>query len=78
MNKPRPAILLLASLPFLAVCFSVALWDRVYPMVLGLPFNIFWLIAWMPLTSACLWGAYRLHMSHHRKQEPAQSERDAQ
>jgi len=29
-------------------------------MVLGLPFNMFWLIAWMPLTSLCLWGVYCL------------------
>jgi hypothetical protein len=29
-------------------------------MVLGLPFNFFWLIAWLFLTPLCLWGAYRL------------------
>jgi len=42
------------------MCFSVPLWDRVEPMVFGIPFNLFWLIAWIPLSSACLWGAYRL------------------
>ncbi len=52
--------LLLAFVPFLAMCFSVPLWDRIYPLVLGLPFNLFWLIAWVPLTSLCLWGVYRL------------------
>lgn len=38
----------------------MALWDRVYPMVLGLPFNFFWLISWLLLTPLCMWGAYRL------------------
>jgi hypothetical protein len=60
MRRPALTAVLLACLPFLAVCFSVPLWDRVYPMVLGLPFNLFWLMCWIPLTSVCLWGAYRL------------------
>jgi len=38
----------------------VSLWDRVYPMILGLPFNFFWLISWLLLTPLCMWGAYRL------------------
>jgi len=60
MNRPTVLQLLLACVPFLAICFSVPLWDRVYPLVLGLPFNLFWLIAWMPLTTLCMWGVYRL------------------
>jgi len=60
MMSPRMLALLLASIPFVAICFSVALWDRVYPMVLGLPFNLFWLMCWIPLTSVCLWAAYRV------------------
>lgn len=47
-------------IPFIAMCFSVALWDRIEPMILGLPFNLFWLILWILLTPCCLWGAYRL------------------
>jgi hypothetical protein len=42
------------------MCFSVSAWDRVYPIVLGLPFNLFWLTSWIVLTPLCLWGAYRL------------------
>ncbi len=52
--------LLLGLVPFAAMCFSVSLWDRVEPMILGIPFNLFWLMAWIVLTSVCLWGAYRL------------------
>ena len=60
MNRNNIWSLLLAALPFLAVCVSVPLWDRVYPLVFGLPFNLAWLIAWIPLTSLCMAGVYRL------------------
>ncbi len=75
--KPTPASLLLACIPFLAVCFSVSLWDRVYPLVLGLPFNLFWLMSWIPLTSICLWGAYRLQ-KRHRGELPNARKGDAE
>src|SRR5579871_6492093 len=63
MNWKIAGSLLLAALPFLAVCLSVWLWDRIYPLVFGLPFNLAWLIAWIPLTSLCMAGVYRLWRS---------------
>lgn len=57
-RRPSRLALLLASIPFVAICFSVGLWDRVYPMLAGVPFNIFWLILWTLLTPLCMWGAY--------------------
>jgi len=64
MKNSSLASFLLALVPGVAVCFSVPLWDRVYPLVFGFPFNFFWLVCWIPLTSLCLWGIYRLQ---HRK-----------
>lgn len=52
--------LLLALIPFAAMCFSVPLWDRVEPTIFGIPFNLFWLICWIPLSALCMWGVYRL------------------
>ena len=60
MHRPATGAILFALIPFVAICFSVTLWDRIYPMVLGLPFNFFWLIAWFVLTPLCMWCAYRL------------------
>ena len=60
MKKPSTGALAIGFIPFLAMCFSVALWDRVEPVVLGIPFNLFWLICWIILSSGCLWLAYRL------------------
>lgn len=47
------------------MCFSVSAWDRVHPLVLGLPFNLFWLLSWIVLTSLCLWVAYRLETARN-------------
>ena len=60
MKRPSLGAILLGLIPFAAMCFSVSLWDRVYPMVLGMPFNLFWLMSWIVLSSGCMWGAYRL------------------
>jgi hypothetical protein len=63
MKRPSAGAIVLGMIPIAAVCFSVSLWDRIYPTVLGLPFNFFWLILWLLLTPACLVGAYRLEES---------------
>ena len=63
VRRPSVAALLLGLIPFAAMCFSVTLWDRVHPMVLGLPFNLFWLLAWIVLTPVCLRVAYLVETS---------------
>ncbi len=60
MKRPALGAVLLGVIPFAGTCFSVALWDRIEPRVLGLPFSYFWLIAWLFLTPLCMWGAYRI------------------
>ena len=59
MKPPSLGSLLLGLIPFLATCFSAPLWDRIHPIVLGLPFNFFWLTLWLLLTPLCMWAAYR-------------------
>ena len=60
MKRPSLGALAVGLIPFVAVCFSVSLWDRIYPTVFGLPFNFFWLILWLLLTPICLLASYRL------------------
>ena len=60
MKRPSLGSLLLGLIPFIGGCLSAPLWDRVDPMVFGVPFNFFWLVCWLFLTPLCLWGAYRL------------------
>ena len=75
MKKPSLAAILLALIPFLTMCFSVSAWDRVYPMVLGLPFNLFWLLAWALLTPVFMWAAYRVETSRNSKSSHARHNR---
>jgi hypothetical protein len=66
-KRPSLGAILVALIPFAAMCFSVALWDRVQPMVLGIPFNLFWLISWIVLSSLCLGVIYRFESARSKK-----------
>jgi hypothetical protein len=69
VRKPSPGAILFALIPFTAICFSVSLWDRIQPMVFGVPLNFFWLISWLLLTPVCLWGAYRAESKRASQQQ---------
>jgi hypothetical protein len=60
VQRPSGKAVLIGLVPFVAMCFSVPLWDRIYPRVFGLPFNLFWLSMWIVLSSACMELARRL------------------
>ena len=63
MKRPSLGALLLGLIPFIGVCFSVSAWDRIDPIVFGLPFNLFWVLLWAALTPICLWLAYKVEAS---------------
>ena len=69
VKKPSLGALLLGLIPFVAMCFSVALWDRVDPMILGIPFNLSWLICWIVLSTLCMWAAYRVEAARDKKKD---------
>lgn len=64
MHKPSFGAIIMGLIPFIGMCFSVSFWDRIYPVVLGLPFNMFWLCAWVVLTPLFMWRAYVIEQSH--------------
>jgi len=76
-RNPSWLALLLGLIPFVAMCFTVGLWDRIDPEVAGLPFNIFWLILWTLLTPLCMWGAYRCER-RNTAERPRAQRRDRQ
>lgn len=69
MRKPTWTAVLLGLIPFLGMCFTVPIWDRIHPLVAGFPFNIFWLMLWILLTPLCLWGAYRFEKRAESRQQ---------
>jgi hypothetical protein len=46
-----PPVAMLAGIPFA---------NRVRPIVLGLPFLLFWIVLWVVLTSVCMGLIYRI------------------
>jgi hypothetical protein len=60
VKRPSIAAIVLALIPFIGICFSVSVWDRVTPVVMGLPFNLFWIMCWVVLTPALMAVAYRI------------------
>jgi Protein of unknown function (DUF3311) len=76
VKRPSFGALLLGLIPFVMMCFSVSLWDRVYPMILGVPFNLFWLLVWIPLTSSCMWAAYRFETPRTAETPPHDQNRE--
>ncbi len=71
VKRPSLGAVIVGLIPFAATCFSVRLWDRIYPMVLGMPFNFFWLVLWILITPLCMWFAYRLERP--RTSEPPEA-----
>jgi hypothetical protein len=65
--RPRPPevpdvklIHLLGAIPFLGILGGIFFVNRVTPYVLGMPFNLFWLVMWIVLISATMAVIYRL------------------
>ena len=69
VQKPTVGALLLGLIPFVAMCLSVPLWDRIDPMILGIPFNLSWLLAWIVLSTLCMWAAYRVEVARDKKED---------
>jgi len=65
MRKGTKLALYLAAIPFLTLVFALPLVNRVRPMVLGLPFLLFWILVWVALTPFILALAYRLEKKYN-------------
>ncbi|MBN2207520.1 MAG: DUF3311 domain-containing protein [Candidatus Aminicenantes bacterium] len=65
MKKGTRAALLLGAVPFVMLVFALPIANREHPVVLGLPFLLFWILAWVALTPAVLYAAYRLEKKHN-------------
>jgi hypothetical protein len=57
--SPRTVAAVCAVIPALALTLGVALVDRLEPRILGLPFVLAWIVAWVLLTPAFMWVAHR-------------------
>lgn len=59
--KSRFWIVVLALvIPYVAIIGAFPFFNRAEPFILGLPFIYFWLFSWLPLTSLCMFIAYKM------------------
>ncbi len=72
MKKGTRIALILGAIPFITMVFALPLVNRIEPIILGLPFLLFWLLAWVVLTPVILALAYKLE----KKYNPPEEEED--
>lgn len=65
------AVIVGLIVPFVAIVALFPWYDRIHPMVLGFPFLYFWMFLWFPLTTICLYIAWRLESRNDRRSEDA-------
>ncbi len=66
MRKGTKLALLLGLIPFLVLVGALPLVNRLYPVILGLPFLLFWILLWIALTPLILFGAYKVEQRFNR------------
>lgn len=71
MGKGRRWAVLLAVIPFATLVFALPLVNRREPFILGLPFLLFWIVAWVVLTPLILFIAYRLEKKNNVRDDEA-------
>jgi hypothetical protein len=57
-RKGTKLALLLGAIPFITLVFALPLVNRLEPVILGLPFLLFWILTWVVLTPPILFAAY--------------------
>ena len=64
MQKGKKYALILGAIPFVMLVFALPLVNRINPVIFGLPFILFWILAWVMLTPLILFFAYRLEKKY--------------
>ena len=73
MGKGTKLALILGAIPFITLVFALPLVNRIEPVILGLPFLLFWILAWVILTPFILFLAYRLEKKFNPPEEEDES-----
>lgn len=69
MQKGTKYALMLGSVPFITLVFLLPAANRIEPVILGLPFLLFWIVSWVLLTPFFLLAAYLLEKKYNRPEE---------
>jgi hypothetical protein len=69
MSKRPKSVLVLGIVPFLALVFALPFVNRIEPVILGLPFILFWILFWVAVTPLILGAAYRIERKSESQKE---------
>lgn len=69
MQKGTKLALLMGAIPFIMLVFALPLVNRIYPLILGLPFILVWILSWVILTPLILFIAYTLEKRYNIPEE---------
>lgn len=69
MQKGTKLALILGAIPFITLVFALPLVNRVEPIILGLPFLLFWILSWVLLTPLILFIAYLLEQKFNSSRD---------
>lgn len=69
MKKGTKYALMLGAIPFITLVFALPLVNRVKPVILGLPFLLFWILGWVVLTPLILFTAYTLERKINKNED---------
>jgi hypothetical protein len=69
MQKGTKFALFFGFLPFVTLVLALPFVNRAEPLVLGLPFVLFWIVLWVALTPLALLAAYYCEKKYNRPEE---------
>jgi hypothetical protein len=69
MKRGTRYALWLGAIPFVMLVFALPLVNRIHPVILGLPFLLFWILGWVLLTPLILFLAYRVERKYNPPEE---------
>lgn len=67
MKKSTIASILCGSIPFIALVLMLPLVNTINPVILGLPFILFWIFLWVLATPGLLYIAYLMEKRANNK-----------
>lgn len=68
-KKGTKLALMFAAIPFITLVFALPLVNRIEPVILGLPFLLFWILTWVILTPPLLFAAYLCEKKFNKTEE---------
>ncbi|POX40191.1 hypothetical protein C3486_14680 [Streptomyces sp. Ru73] len=77
MKQSRKSLAVGLGLPVVAILVVMPLLADTGVYVLGIPLLWLWMFAWFPLTSLCLWVAWRIDEPRYREDPEAGTAREA-